>query len=403
MEFVSDYNAIKNEYNHEDYDAMDKIFRRVKNNDASLSGLTIDNQRREAYKSANDKIASLGRAIGRNTCIEEIVFNGLGQFNELWWKLLADGMKENRSIKKISFGRFNGYNLSVIIRCLGPFLEGNPSLERIVFFRNQGMDGEGLKFLSLRLSERNRPLEEVRFDDNSFDDVKIGEFFGPFLNKARVTPKIIELNYYDESLVVDLGRDGLDCIAHLLHNSDCTLENLRLDIRHVDDDLIKLFAGALKKSKNNKLKMLVLAPLEKSSISKNGWNVFDTVVCDNSSVNATYDSNHTLALLGQWHFQSHPGLLSRHLCWNFLCADKKFVGRKKVFTTHFVGSGMMSGEDLNGMEPSLLILVIGFVDRVIEENGGEETFFPRHGSNLRSSFLYQLLSRHHNSMCKLKN
>ncbi|KAL7467364.1 hypothetical protein ACHAXS_007603 [Conticribra weissflogii] len=397
MEFFTN-NSAADDYSNK----TDEIFHRVKSNDASLAGLTIDNLSCKPYESSNDRIASLGRAVGNNTCIEEIVFCRMGQFDLMWWKLLADGMKENRSIKKISFGRFDDRYLSEIISYLGLFFEMNPSLERIVFFRNHQMDGEGMKLLSLRLSKRNRPLEGVRFDDNPMNDDMIRDFFEPFQNNARLTPKAIELNSYDEPLVVDVGRDGLECIANLLGNSDCTMENLRLDIRHVDDDMIKLFADALTKSKNNSLKTLVLKPLEKSTISKNGWNVFDTVVCNNSSVDATYDSNHTLSLLGQWHYQSHPGLLSQHLCWNFLCADKQFVARKKVFTTHFVGSGMVSGKSLNGMESSLLVRLIEFVDRVIEENGGEASFFPRYGRNLRSSFLYQLFRRHHNSLCKMK-
>jgi len=189
----------------------------------------------------------------------------------------------------------------------------------------------------------------------------------------------------------DFGPDGLRFMAELLEDSDCSLVHLEiLNKENIadQDDMTKRFAEALKRNKT--LKTLDLHSIWEG-LSAESWNAsFHTAICDKTSIEATYNSNHTLTCLGTLFPKSHPMLQD-------LCSDlklnanknKALVARRKVFANHLFSE--TCAKSLGRIEPSILVYLVNFVDKVIEENNGEERLGV--GRNVSFSFLFLLLKQ----------
>ncbi|KAL7460752.1 hypothetical protein ACHAXS_001195 [Conticribra weissflogii] len=369
-------------------------------NDADITELIIV-QNWQHYQGVDEDISSLGRAIGRNLHLRHIKLRDANTSNAIrlyghdsdWtpsdvskrrWKLLADGLIKNQSIRLLHF-ELCGKNLWEVALYLSLFLENNPSLDEIHFLDNQGMnhDGEGLNLLLSPLLKRSRPLEEINFGNADVNDDVLRVITTVFEENPGRTPKSIEFSPYAQ-----IGRDGFECLARLLELPGCSLQELHLNNEDVDDDVANIFANSLRS--NNSLR--ILSFVREAMISAAGWRVFDTVVCDTESMNATYTSNHTLTSLGNLDSRSNQLInplsedLRRYLQLN-KNENKRLVARKKVFANYFV-STRACFNTLDGMTSSLLVRVIGFVDKVIAENGEEMLGV---GNNFRYNFVYLLL------------
>lgn len=294
---------------------------------------------------------------------------------------MADGLIENRSIRLLHFELCNR-NLWEVVLHLRLFLENNPSLEEIHFLDNQGMnhDGEGLNALLEPLLKRSRPLEEINFGNADVNDDILRVIVTVFEENPGRTPKSLEFSPYAQ-----IGRNGFECLARFLELSGCSLQELHLNNEDVDDDVAYLFATSL--SRNNSLRILSFGG--ESMISPAGWRAFDAVVCDTESLNGTYASNHTLTSLGNFHSHDNPlsNDLRRYLQLN-INENKGLVARKKIFVNFFVDTNLCL-RTLDGMTSSLLVRAIGFVDKVIAENDGEERLDVER--NFRYNFIYLLL------------
>jgi len=108
--------------------------------------------------------------------------------------------------------------------------------------------------------------------------------------------------------------------------SDTNLETLCIQYNHIGDEGALAFATAL--VNNNTLKAL---DLEHCDITCEGWTPFSKLLCDASSVNKTYMSNHTI--------QKIPGsgvadaLVNEYLVLNER-GDKQQVAMSKILQCH---------------------------------------------------------------------
>ena len=78
---------------------------------------------------------------------------------------------------------------------------------------------------------------------------------------------------------------------------------------------------------NDTLKVLRLC--NSNTITAAGWGAFSTLLCDRSSVESTYLSNHTLSSLGYYRPRIGHDLLKRHLKMNE-DENKKHVAIRKI-------------------------------------------------------------------------
>ena len=137
-----------------------------------------------------------------------------------------------------------------------------------------------------------------------------------------------------------IGRDGCEALATLLEKENSVLKCLSLTKTRIDNECISVIVNALR---NNKT-------LEKLNLSKNkritesGWKCILDLICDSTSINSTYLSNHTLQGLGvdllrlaqstnSSELQTVLCRLTRMLSNNEFCSA--FAARRKIWDTHF--------------------------------------------------------------------
>ncbi|EJK58732.1 hypothetical protein THAOC_21117 [Thalassiosira oceanica] len=86
---------------------------------------------------------------------------------------------------------------------------------------------------------------------------------------------------------------GPGVIAASLANPECRLWKLNLDVTAIGDEGVVSLTEGLRNNQR-----LTLLSLDHNNITERGWNAFSSILCDASSINATYNSNHTLQDLG---------------------------------------------------------------------------------------------------------
>ncbi|EJK76484.1 hypothetical protein THAOC_01751 [Thalassiosira oceanica] len=82
---------------------------------------------------------------------------------------------------------------------------------------------------------------------------------------------------------------GTQVIAASLANPECRLEYLYLSQSNIGDEGTATLADSLRNNQR-----LTRMSLRENNITARGWNAFSSILCDTSSINATYNSNHTL-------------------------------------------------------------------------------------------------------------
>ncbi len=367
-----------------------EVLRLIENNDETATDIYI-RQDWEDYDGVDDFISSTGRAIGRNThirMVELFEYEDREGLSDRRWTLLLDGFKENKSIKFLSISNIWYGNLLGILKGLSSFIENNPSLDKVDECSELDfLDVDEMKTLLTPILRRHRPLKELSFSEVHMNDSDMQHFASSLRENSKMIPRTI----YMDCEHCFFGPDGLRFMAEVLEDPDCSLAHLTiLNRENIADqeDVTKRFAKALKHNKT--LKTLDLELLWEG-LSAESWNEsFHTAICDKTSLEATYYSNHTLTYLGSFFPKKHPKLqdLCRDLKLN-ANKNKTLVARRKVFATHLYSENCV--KSLGEMNPSILIYLVQFVDKVIEENNGEEKLGL--GKNVAFSFLYILLKQ----------
>ena len=209
---------------------------------------------------------SLGEAIGANTHVKTLIFNG-----DMWLAALDNegfftGVKQNTSLQKLCF---KSCNIS---------------------------------------AEASWTLLSTLVNVGSVDRVRL-----PLLS------------------TFEFGITGCELLAKLIEEPNCSL--VFIDLYYVgsmNDDCVIILANALRGNKT--VESLRLSPKVMDSITGIGWSALSNALCDKSSINDTYFSNHTLKSFGD-HLQHHaqPFLA---LSYNQGPDDKNQVAIKKILHHH---------------------------------------------------------------------
>ncbi|EJK48926.1 hypothetical protein THAOC_32239, partial [Thalassiosira oceanica] len=166
-----------------------------------------------------------------------------------------------------------------------------------------------------------------------------------------------------------LSLGGLRVIAVSLANPECRLEELDLDQCNIGNDEAATLAPSLRD--NQRLARLSLA---ENNITKEGWNAFSSILCDTSSINATYNSNHTLRSLGGYGVQvPHDIKTLLELNHDY---DKSRVAANKILQVH----RHLDMRPLFGRELDMLPYVVAWLER-----------FAKSRPDLKLSSIYEFM------------
>ena len=320
------------------YELNRQILHRLKNNDESFDNLYIISESSdddEYIPIDGEDIGWLGYYIGQNTKLKCLYFFETID-NESFYKEIS----HNKSIKEIHFNENSSMDANMI-RMLDPFLKKNHNLTRITIIGCE-FGIEGRHQLLLAIGNCNK-LKHVEITNNEMVDGQLVDI----ITALSMHPQLEELDLSEnwtigrnectalstllrctttqlktlilywsgvndvgiEVLVpalrghtlqrLNLGSNRLITIQgwkalSTLFESPGNLEDVLIHGNHIGDDGALVFAEAL--TNNRTLKKLHLSS---SNITKEGWTHFSKLLCDTSSVNNTYLSNHTLRYLGE--------------------------------------------------------------------------------------------------------
>ena len=162
----------------------------------------------------------------------------------------------------------------------------NCNLEKLDLSRNTLMDSvSGLRSLGT-LVRRTTNIHMLNLSYSSLTDKGLQSFVEGMANCCNLT----ELNLSDNSAITANGLASLSSLFRAEHCSLCTL--CLHDINIGDDGAAVLVNGLIGN------KSLTTLKFYNSSITERGWAAFSRLLCDTSSVNNTYLSNHTLERIG---------------------------------------------------------------------------------------------------------
>ena len=353
----------------------------IKYDDPSLSQLSVCfNRTRDIFwgdrnlpiRIVNAEIGEVGRDIGTNTHLMTLKLDGRYHYDiaetRLKCQLLCEGVGENRSIETLSFSRFKEHG-GEICQFFSTFMENNNNCRRIAchlcYFNR-----EEIKSLASALTRRRVPLQELKLWCCGIDDDLVKLLMMAFMENPTMTPKVLNLG--DNR---NIGEIGCESIANLLKDPMCRVEDFSLcENTWTDNPSAILLANAFLNNKT--LKKINLTGTE---ITATGFKALLESVCNLTTINSTYNSNHTLQVIKHsvcdWLNETYKldeileeDLdLKEYLDWN-MNENKKMVARKKVFMKHFIQN--FSFTPFEEMKPELLVRVLVFMDRASVENGG---------------------------------
>ena len=158
--------------------------------------------------------------------------------------------------------------------------------------------------------------------NNDIDDEGVIILVGALLPNSNL--RVLNLSFNPH-----ITSRGCQSIAALLENpKNSSLNILSLGSNSISDEGALIFANAM--ASNNKLKTLSLFG---NGITAEGWSGFSKTLCDTSSINNTFLSNHTLESLGVGSTDL-PSDAASSLALNRSSEDKRQVAVKKILLYH---------------------------------------------------------------------
>jgi len=147
----------------------------------------------------------------------------------------------------------------------------------------------GCVTLGNMLSSWHAPrLQSLVLDNNSIDDRGLQALVEGMLNCC-------DLEIVKFSGNRSITAAGLRSLSTLFQSENCSLKELHLERMNIGDDGAAALAEGLVRNKS--LNQLYF-DVDVAGITEVGWSAFSKLLCDTSTINITYLSNHTLEWIG---------------------------------------------------------------------------------------------------------
>lgn len=222
----------------------------------------------------------LGRYIANSTYLIIVDLDQSGTTDDKATSLFR-GLTKSSSIAILDLMRNNiGINA---MRSMVPFLKNSPNLSTLRMSSNSVISSEGFEIVMQSLN-RSVAMEKLYFTSCNIRDISSLETY-PLSNLREL--------YLSNN---NIGRGGFITIANLLQKEWSTLTELYLQSTGMENEEAEIIATSLKH--NTKLQRLKLAF---NDISQRGYVAFLRLLNDVSSIESTYNSNHTLTTLDLEH------------------------------------------------------------------------------------------------------
>ena len=144
-------------------------------------------------------------------------------------------------------------------------------------------------------ASKRSPLCRLDLQDNT-----IGDNDGAMEALAEGMKRLRNLEYLKLNRV---SSSALSVLATVFRSEKCSLQTLDLFEPEIEDSGAIALANGLKGNQS-----LTKVCFDRKSLTDVGWSAFEKLLCDTSSVNNTYCSNHTLEEIGYIHYGLPPSI-----------------------------------------------------------------------------------------------
>ena len=264
------------------------------------------------------------------------------------------GVANNRSIETLILFYIQ-LSLEVTFAILSQFFEHNGNLISLEVRDCELIDASnGIRILTSALSGR-RNKDSLEMIELAFTGAN-NESMGELMSVLRGYDNLTELSLNGN----DIGGEVRVSLANVLQEPRSNLKYLDLEFcDNIDDEALTAFADAL--AHNTNLHTLMLGGWRADgAITSRGWDAFFNLLCNKSSIDATYTSNHTLC--GVSRLESLPDGLAYFLQLNGN-SNKAEVARQKILKYHFLAGGDINIQEFVAMEMKVLPHAIAWIGR----------------------------------------
>ena len=272
------------------------------------------------YSENSDDYSALGVATANNNHLERLTVTladdlPLGESNRGFY----NGLKANSSIDKLSLF-CDGRNIAggVGQEILQVYQENNSHLTVLLIIEANLQNGGDRVIGDTLRSCRN--LQRVNLHSCNISD----EQLLPIVDAMR-GHSILETLDLANNII---GNAGCEALATLLEDPNCNLLILNLAQNHINNEGAIAVANSL--INNNKLRQLYL---NYNQIDSSVDDEFSKILCNNTSINHTYSSNHTLETLNLNEDRENGQELESVLDMNAE-TNKSHVAIKKIIKYH---------------------------------------------------------------------
>ena len=269
---------------------------RIKNNDPDLTEFDLDHN--DMAHITDSAWELLGGYIADNDYLNTINLVYL-QLTDTKMSLLFKNWTRGSTLTTLNLSE-NNFGVDGV-RSMVPLLRSARNLRRLDMDENQNINTECFRLIVESLN--GGTIEELRMLNCSIDDITALEHY-PLqhlreltLNFNKIT-RIQSLENYTHLECLRLrenkiGREGCRSIAKLLDKVGTRLKYLDIDSADMGDEEAETFANSLKF--NTVVTSLDLGG--ENNITEKGFTLFFRLLNDVSSIDNTYNSNHTLTKL----------------------------------------------------------------------------------------------------------
>jgi hypothetical protein len=243
-----------------------------------------------------DSWISLGRFLGNTHNLSHLEFQGIMIGHEDAQNLAtALGRIHHNSLKRLSMDQceIGDEGLAEIATPL----RSHPQLTVLQLFGNNiGRDGCVALGNTLSSWPHSNKLQILNITGNAIDDGGLHALVSGMMNCRSLKNLSLGGNR-------SITGTGFRSLSPLLQSEAHSLEYLSLyDINFGNDGAMALAEGL----KGNKFLKGLSFDVETAGITTIGWSAFSTLLCDTSTINSTYLSNHTLTRIGCYNNEGTP-------------------------------------------------------------------------------------------------
>lgn len=295
----------------------------------------------------NNKLASLTTSLAKNTALQELDLGCNFSITVTGWAPLLSLLRSpSCNLKNISLNE-NTIDYDVTVALVAS-LADNHTLTKLSLCGNPSITTPGFVAISTLLQIQGTHLEHLDLGENELDDDVAVALSNSLANNCSLKTLILNDN-------PSITTTGFVALSAIFRNPDTQLSFLDLRENNINDDSAIAIATSL--INNHKLKTLSLGT--PPPFTSTGWAAFSRLLCNTSSINNTYLSNHTLESFDS-SIRSVPGTEKVRMCLELNKIDKR-CKKHKILLAHFMGRFSM--EHFADMKVELLVHVLAWISK----------------------------------------